>query len=186
MIKKSTILGIIVALVISIAAIGCSSSSETKPTTTATPTQTSAPTATITQDINGAATATSLDFTVQVTTQSVVSTCRYRARNIGTSSLDIRVDVSSQQMNSAYIISGSNRQGWIYSDGQWINFTTMYQGFDEYWNTWNGSFAGYRTSLAKNWTGLQGWTYTVPGVGTVTYTDITINPTLPDSLFQPN
>ena len=62
----------------------------------------------------------------------------------------------------------------------------MYQDFDEFWNAFYDGFEGYHNYLAEEWTGVQGWTYTVPGVGTVTYTNITINPDLPDSLFQPD
>ena len=182
--KRSTILGIIAALVISIAAIGCSSgSSGTQPTPTAVPTHTSAPTAAPTQVANGAATATSLDFIAQVTTQGDLYTYRYRARNIGTSSLDLRIDMSSSQMNAVYIVSGSTQHAWLYTSGQWMD---MSQSFAQYWGTWNTSFYGYQTALAEKWTGLQGWTDTIPGVGTVTYTDITINPALSASLFQPN
>ncbi len=186
MTKKYTVFGLIIALVISIAAVGCSSkTSEHKSTptpTTAASTPTTEPTATPTAAPNEAATATSLDFTARVTTQGVVYTYRYRARSIGTSSLDLRIDMSSQQMNVVYIVRGSTRQFWLYSGGQWLE---MSQSFDQYWSTWNESFAGYRTALAAEWTGLQDWTYTVSGV-TVTYTGITINPALPDSLFQPN
>ncbi len=49
--KRYAVLGIIIALVISIAAIGCSSgSSKPKPTPTQTPTQTASPTATATEE----------------------------------------------------------------------------------------------------------------------------------------
>jgi len=185
--KRYAVLGIIIALVISISAIGCSSgSSKPKPTPTQTPTQTASPTATATQETNEAATATSLDFTVQFETQGVVFTYRYRARDIGTSSLDFRFDMTSEQGNVAYILKGSTRQGWVYTGTEWLEFTTMYQDFDEFWNAFYDGFEGYHNYLAEEWTGVQGWTYTVPGVGTVTYTNITINPDLPDSLFQPD
>ena len=200
MMKRYAVLGIIIALVVSIAAIGCSSGSskpKSTPTPTQAPTQTATPTATATPTSeptaeptatpttgpNEAALATSLDFTIQVDTENVSYTYRYRARNIGTSSLDIRVDVTSAQMNAVYIVSGSSQQAWIYSDGQWLDVSQM---FDIYWDTWNGSFVGYQTALAEEWTGLQDWTHTVPGVGTVTYTNIEINPALPDSIFQPD
>jgi hypothetical protein len=186
MTRKYAALGLIITLVVSVAAIGCSSNKSTThnstPTHTAAPTQIATPTATATQENNGAATATSLDFTIQVDTQGAVYTYQYRARNIGTPSLDIRVDMTSEQVNAAYIVSGSSQQAWLYSDGQWID---MSQSFNTYWDTWSESFEGYQTYLAEEWTGLQGWTYDIPGDGSVTYTNIDINPSLPDSIFQP-
>lgn len=191
MMKRYAVLGIIIALVVSIVAIGCGSGKSTthKSTPTAThtvSTPTTEATSEPTEEPNEAATATSLAFTVEVDTQGVVYTYTYQARNIGTSSLDVRVDVTSDQFNAAYIVSGSTRQGWIYSGDQWLEFTAMYQDFDTFWNEWANSFEGYQGYLAEEWTGLTTWTYTIPGMGTVTYTNIDINPVLPDSLFQPD
>ena len=191
--KRYAVLGIIIALVVSIAAIGCTSSKSTKHKSTPTPTTAvSTPTTEATAEptetavANEAATATSLDFTVQVNTQNVSCAYRYRARNIGTTSLDFRYDLTSDQVNAAYILKGSTRQGWVYSGGQWIEFTTMYQDFDHFWDSFYYGFESYHSYLAEEWTGLQGWTYTIPGVGTVTYSNITINPTLSDDIFQPD
>jgi outer membrane lipoprotein-sorting protein len=50
-----------------------------------------------------------------------------------------------------------------------------------YYDGWEA----YHSSLAEEWAGQGTWTYNVPGVGSVTYKDITINPSLPDSVFQP-
>jgi hypothetical protein len=183
--KRYAVLAIIIALAVSIAAVGCSSSKST--THKSTPTHTAAPTTapTETQEANGAATATSLAFTVQVDTQGIVYTYQYRARNIGTSSLDIRQDASSDQVNVAYILKGSTQEGWAYNGEEWVEFTTIYQDFDTFWNAFSPSFSSYQNYLAEEWTGLQEWTYTIPNVGTVTYTNIEINPVLPDSVFQP-
>lgn len=192
--KRYAVLGIIIALVVSIAAIGCSSGGSSGPTPqpkTATPTQqaTQQPTSepTETQEANEAATATSLDFTVEYALEGMGTyTYRYMARNIGTSSLDIRIEWDSEQVDAKYILKGSTRQGWVYTGDQWIEFTTMYQDFDEFWDAFYESFEGYQTTLAEEWTGVQGWTYSFPGMGTVTYSNIDINPSLPDSVFQPD
>ena len=186
--KRYAVLGIILALVVSIAAIGCGGGGNAGPTPqpTAPPTQqpTSEPTAT--QETNPVVTATSLDFTVEYVIEGQGTfTYQYRARNIGTSNLDFRVDMSSPQMNMIYILKGSTQQGWVYSGGQWLEFTTMYQNWDEFWDAYYAGFEEYHDYLVEEWTGLEGWTYTVPGVGTVTYTNIDINPGLPDSIFQP-
>ena len=195
MVKRHAVLGIIVALVISIAAIGCSDGGSSGPTPqpqTATPTgqatqqPTSEPTAT--QVSNEVATATSLDFTVEYVIEGQGdSTWRYRARNIGTSDLDIRIDYSIQGVGEyIYILSGSSQEGWMYAGGQWMSYTQAGMSFNDYWDMWAEGFEEYHAALVEDWTGVQGWTYTVPGLGSVTYTDIDVNPSLSDSVFQPN
>ena len=62
----------------------------------------------------------------------------------------------------------------------------MYQDFDHFWDSFYYGFESYHNFLAEGWNGLQGWTYTIPGVGTVAYSNITINPTLSDDIFQPD
>lgn len=139
------------------------------------------------QEQNQAATASSLDFTVEVTVEGQgTATYWYRARNIGTSSLDFRIDVSMQGMEMKYILSGSSREGWVYNGQEWISFSMMYADWDEFWDSWYDGWDAYHTSLAEEWAGQGTWTYTVPGMGSVTYKNIKINPSLPDSVFQPD
>jgi hypothetical protein len=185
--KNYAVPGLIIALVISIAAIGCGSK-ESKPTPTPT-TTISTPTThpTQTPEANESAFATSLDFTVELVSADIgTATYRYRAKKIGTSSLDFRLDATSEQANTACILKGSTREGWVYTGSQWVEFTAMYQDFDEFRDAFYGVFNEYYNYLAEEWTGVQVWTYTVPEKGTVTYTNIKVNPNLPDSLFQPD
>jgi hypothetical protein len=197
MTKRFAVLGLIIALVVSIAAIGCDGGGSAGPTpqpktATAQPTEqptqqpTSEPTSAPTEAPNQAATATSLDFTIEYILEGMGTyTYQYRARNIGTSNLDFRVDMTSSQMDAAYILKGSTQQGWVYSGGQWFEFTTMYQNWDEFWDAQYEGFEEYHAALVEDWTGVEGWSYTMPGVGSVTYTNVNINPSLPDSVFQP-
>lgn len=144
------------------------------------------PTPQQTQDQNPAATASSLDFTVEIVAEGQgAMTYRYRARNIGTSSLDFRIDMSMQGTDMVYILSGSTQEGWVYNGQEWWAFTQMGMDWDEFWDTWYDGWESYHSSLAEEWAGQGTWTYNVPGVGSVTYKNITVNPSLPDSLFQP-
>lgn len=195
--KRYAALGLIIALVVSIAAIGCDGGGSAGPTpqpktATAQPTEqptqqpTEEPTSSPTEAPNPVATATSLDFTVEGIFEGIGAfTYRYRARNIGTSNLDFRYDMTTAQMNMAYILKGSTQQGWVYNGYDWIDFITVYQNWDEFWDAFYEGFEDYHSALVEEWTGLEGWTYTIPGVGSVTYTNIEINPSLPDSVFQP-
>lgn len=188
--KKFTVFGMIVVMLVLAVAVGCGGgSTELTPTPTQPVDQpTPTPTATATQETNDAATATSLDFTVEYVIEGQgTSVYRYRARNIDTSNLDIRIDYDIEGMGTAtYILSGSSQEGWIYAGGEWMSYTQTGMNFNDFWDAWAEGFNNYHQTLVDDWTGVQDWTYTVPGVGSVTYTNVDVNPNLPDSVFQPN
>jgi hypothetical protein len=73
--------------------------------------------------------------------------------------------------------SSELRKTQMYSGGQWIDLSSTYS---TQWDQWSQSFAGYKESLS----GWTGGTYTSPD-GTVTISDIQVNPDLSNSLFQP-
>ena len=129
----------------------------------------------------GIAGASSLDYKCDLTSPTGTLTYRFRARNIGTANMDIRVDMA----DIVYILSGSQREGWVYVAGQWMSFSDMGYNFDEQWNTQYGTFTGLKESLiAAGWTGGE-WSGTWGGM-TVRIYDIDVNPSLPDSLFRPD
>lgn len=186
--KRFVMSGLIVALIAVGVTMGCGDGeAEPTPTPMATPEITPTPTPTPTTGDGEVATASSIDFTITVEpTGGEPSTYRYRARNLGTSSLDIRVDCTIQGIDISYILKGSSQEGWIYTGGVWYSFADMFYNFSEWWDIYSDNLEEYHGYLAEEWAQQQEWTYTVPGVGTVTYSNITLNPTLPDSVFQPD
>jgi hypothetical protein len=104
----------------------------------------------------------------------------YSVKNAGTSSMMMRIEMQSAGDSFIYIINGALQKAWIYSGGEWTDFSEMYQ---TYWETWNSAWQGYHDSLL-GWTGAGDWTYTTPNGDTIRIYDISINPSLPDSLFQ--
>jgi hypothetical protein len=104
----------------------------------------------------------------------------YSVKNAGTSSMMMRIEMQSAGDSFTYIINGALQKAWIYSGGEWTDFSEMYQ---TYWETWNSAWQGYHDSLL-GWTGAGDWTYTTPNGDTIRIYDISINPSLPDSLFQ--
>jgi len=100
----------------------------------------------------------------------------FKAKDIGSSSMRIRIEGTAAGYDFIYIINGANQTLWVYAMGQW---TDMSSSFSTYWDTWTGAFEGYQTNLS----GWTGGTYTSPD-GTVTIHDIIVNPSLDDSLFQ--
>jgi hypothetical protein len=182
--KRFALAGLTLVLMATMLAMGCGEGNGggAQPTATQQPTQPPA-----TEVENPAATASSLDFTVEGESEGIGTfTYRYRARNIGTSDLDFRYDVSMQGMDVAYILKGSTQEGWAYNGQEWIEFSQTFPNWDAYWNAYYSGWESYHASLAEGWAGQGTWTYTVPGVGSVTYKNIEINPALPDSLFQPD
>jgi flagellar basal body-associated protein FliL len=131
-----------------------------------------------TVDVAGAS---SLQFKVSVTPAGEDSEeYTYMLKNAGTSSLMMRIEMESSDDNWVYIINGAQEKVWVYSDGEWMDLSVA---FPTYWDTWNSAWQGYRTNLL-DWTGVGDWSYTTPNGDTVRIYDITVNPSLADSLFQ--
>jgi len=131
-------------------------------------------------DIAGA---TSLQFSAELTTKGHPPiTYKYSASNIGTSSMVLRIDVTGSQANFVYIVNRAQETAWAYENNEW---TDISPDFPTQWNTWNSTWTDYRNGLLS-WTGSGNWTYTEPNGVSVRIYDIVVNPSLADSLFQPN
>jgi hypothetical protein len=146
----------------------------------ATPTPTAKPTSSSGPNVAGA---TSLQFTSTMTnsTGHSIGTYTYYAKNAGTSNLMIRIEYSDPSGdNFIYIVNGALQQAWVQTGGQWTDLSSAYSS---QWSTWNTAFTGYQNSLA-NWAGVGDYTYTSPNGDTVRIYNISVNPSLADSLFQ--
>jgi hypothetical protein len=158
------------------------------PGTTSTPgpssSATAGPTATSTGTGVNVAEATSLQFTISMTNSSGASlgSYTYSAKNAGTSNMMIRVEFADPSSGSSYvyIVNGAQQKAWMEVDGQW---TDLSSAFTSEFSSWDETFTGYKDSLA-DWSGLGDWTYTSPTGETVRIHDISVNPSLPDSLFE--
>jgi len=130
--------------------------------------------------------ATSIDFKVDVENDAERMIIRYRARNLDTDAPDLRVDYLEGGMIEIFIYDGSEGTGWI-SMGIMgnISFPNMDNDFLSSQNTYISEFRNYKDYLAEGWTGGE-WTYTIPGTETtIKFYDVWVNPTIPDSVFQP-
>jgi len=130
--------------------------------------------------------ATSIDFKVDVENDAERMTVRYRARNLDTDAPDLRVDYLEGGMIEIFIYNGSEGTGWI-SMGRMgnISFPNMDNDFISSQNIYISEFRNYKDYLAEGWTGGE-WTYTIPGTETtIKFYDVWVNPTIPDSIFQP-
>lgn len=166
---STLVIAVIVVVVIAVVGVGVywymgSSGNGGEATPTPTP---SAP------DVGGAS---SLQFSVEVTSDGTTYTNTYMAKNIGTSDLMIRIEMDGDMV---YIVNGAEEKAWYYMDGAWTDISST---FSDEWASWSTTVSGYQGELA-DWTGTGEWTYTEDGT-TVRIYDISVNPTLADSLFQ--
>jgi hypothetical protein len=123
--------------------------------------------------------ATSLQFSVNETTNGALVTYNFAGNNVNTSSLMLRVDIPGGSAgNYSYILSVSQQKSWDkVNDGAWTtgNYTAD-------WETWGAAWYNYDNALV-NWNGSdQTYSYTSAG-SSITIFCIAVNPTIPDSTF---
>jgi len=194
-VSRKTLIAVIVIVAIAAVAVGVylatrSGGDGSGPSVTPTPTPSSAvtptPAPTATPTSSGGANvagASSLQFTTSITSSSGTSrgTYTYYAKNAGTSNMMIRIEFTDPSgHNFVYILNGALQKAWVQSGGQWTDISSAYAS---QWSSWNSAFTGYKNSLT-GWSGVGDWTYTDPNGDTVRIYDITVNPSLADSLFQ--
>jgi hypothetical protein len=194
--SRKPLIAVIVVILIVVLAVGIYLAARgigTNPSVTPTPTPSSGVTATPSSSITPTPTssgtgvnvagASSLQFTVSVTNSSggTTSSYTYSAKNAGTTNMMIRVEFTDPSSGGSfvYIVNGAQQKAWMQTGGQWIDLTSSFS--DEFSN-WDSTFKDYQTSLA-DWNGLGDWSYTVGGE-TISIHNISVNPSLPDSLFE--
>ncbi len=143
-----------------------------------TPTTSSSPATSVTG-------ASSLQYSVDIsqdTAGALRGTYTYYGKNLGTSSTMMRIEFNdplNPGLATIIIVNGALQQAWYYSDRKWTDTSASYT---TYYNTQNQVWQGYMAYLA-GWNGVGDYSYTI-GAATVRIYDISVNPALPDSLFQ--
>jgi hypothetical protein len=125
--------------------------------------------------------ASSLQFSVSIVREGESYETMYSAKNIGTSDLMIRIDLSTTEGDIVYIVNGAQQKAWEYVGDEWNDLS---DAFSAQWDMWNPTLQGYTDNLSS-WTGAEEWTYTDTDGSPVTIYDITVNQSLADSLFEP-
>ena len=159
------------------------------PTASVEPTSTATPTASSTAAPEGLGNATSYEFNATETsnTGALVANLYYATKNLGTSNEELIWVVSTPSTGTTeYIINGIEQKAWIYSNGNWTDYSSSYavqQSSVELEGT------GYADMLA-GYGGTGSFSYTVPAGqqdsgDNVLFTNIQINPSIPDASFQP-
>jgi hypothetical protein len=154
-------------------------SETTLPSPSSSPAETAQPTATVAPSAPNIAGASSLRYSVSLTENGVVQgSYTYMGKNAGTNSFMMRIEVTSTDGNAIYIFNGAQQKAWTYSDGQWTDISELYT---VQFGVWNNLWQGYVNGLSA-WNGVGDYSYSSGG-STVRIYDISVNPTLEDSLF---
>jgi hypothetical protein len=128
--------------------------------------------------------ATSLQYTVDLTTAGVVGTYKFAGRNLGTASIELRVDANPVVVDGttySYIMFAGNQTSWNNETGTWGQGNFM----QDWGVTWSPQWSSYIAHDADWKAGDDDITYTDDSGNEVLIYDIVVNPTLPDSLFKP-
>jgi hypothetical protein len=123
--------------------------------------------------------ASSLQFSVDITGGASAGTYTFMAKNIGTSDMMIRVE-ASDDYELIDIVNGAQQKAWESVNGEWTDYSATYA---DQFNVWDSTLTAYKSSLAS-WTGASEYTYTDSDGNSVRIYNISLNPTLADSLFE--
>jgi len=154
------------------------------PGTSPTPTSGTSSTPTPSSSVTGAdiAGASSLQYSVAVTSDGVSQgSYTYYGKNAGTANFMMRIDYTDGSgTQGAFIINSAQQKVWSLSDGEWTDLSDLYA---MQYETWNSLWEAYNGYLGA-WTGTGDYTYSAGGDSVRIY-GISVNPSLPDSLFAP-
>jgi hypothetical protein len=131
------------------------------------------------EDVYTVGNATSLQFTISAEAGDSMGTTLYKAKNIGTSDMMVRLDIEMEGMTISYIVNGVEEKAWADEGAGWQDLSDTFQA---QYDIWVPVFDAYTDCFADWATGE--YTYDDGEGNTVTVSDIAINPTLEDSLFQ--
>jgi hypothetical protein len=126
--------------------------------------------------------ATSLQYDVDVTYQGTTTLSKFAGKNLGTSNMILRIDLSgSNQDNFTNVVNSADQTAWRSTNGNWADVSATYDtimaiGCGEQWRN--------NVNALANWTGTGDSTYTDSTGTSYRIYNVVINPTLADSLFQ--
>jgi hypothetical protein len=173
--QKTLAIAVVVIVVVAVAAAGVYLATQSGggggSTPTATPTSTPSG-----ADVAGSS---SLQFSVDISGGASAGTYTFMAKNIGESNLMVRVEMSNSY-ELIDIVNGAQQKAWESVNGDWNDLSANYA---DQFNVWDSTLSGYKSNLAS-WTGASEYTYTDPDGNSVRVYNISVNPTLADSLFE--
>jgi hypothetical protein len=133
------------------------------------------------EDVITVANATSLQYDADVTSMGETIQYNWAGKNLGTEDLMIRVDLLGGEMgNFSYIMNAGEQTAWQNIVGTWEE-----ADFAEQWASWGTAWTENLDELKADWSGTGDFTYTAENGDDITISNVSLNPELADSLFQP-
>jgi hypothetical protein len=128
--------------------------------------------------------ATSLRFSVSYpSNQEEPWRFTFFAKNAGAPNIMLRAEMTKPTgTKEIYIFNLAQTKAWIYMDGQLREYQE-YKSWKDIWASWQEQYETYKYNLAY-WTGAGDYTYTASNGTNIRIYDISVNPSLEDSLFQ--
>jgi hypothetical protein len=125
--------------------------------------------------------ATSMRFDVEADVEGAVETDRFTVKNLGTSDILLRVDqTDAQGTEFIYLMNQTGQTAWVKYAGEWMDMSSTFEA-----DYWNSELIG-KVALDKYMTALADWSGTGDYEGdTFTISNIVVNPTIEDSVFEP-
>lgn len=126
--------------------------------------------------------ATSMRFDVNATVDGLLEVDMFTMKNLGTSDILLRVDQTDAQGNAfVYLMNQTGQTAWVKYAGEWMDMSSTFES--DYWNSELIGYAAVETYM----TALEDWSGTGDYEGdTFIISNIVVNPTLEDSVFQPD
>jgi hypothetical protein len=123
----------------------------------------------------------SMQFSVTVTLSGVTEYYKYTVKDVGTANQKMRVERNSSAGDRyIFIVNGEEQTAWVSHNDKWTEYPDLFQN---YYDTYNTAWQGYRNDLQDYWSGVGDWENTSPNGDSLRVHDITIDPSLSDSLF---
>jgi hypothetical protein len=133
--------------------------------------------------------ATSLQVSADVIGSNVIGSqtpanpFNWSVANVGTANQKIRLTIYANQSDPTgytYIVNSQDQTAWKNENGTWVS-----DNYNDANALWGAQWTQTLNQLKANWTGNGNISFTNSFGDNVTVTKVTINPTLPDSLFEP-
>jgi len=126
-------------------------------------------------DVEGA---TSISFDVALADE----TDKFTAKNLGTSDVLLRVDQTDAEGNTfIYLMNQTGQEAWANFGGEWMDVSATFEA-----DYWNSPLIG-KVALDSYMTALADWSGTGDYEGDeFVISNISLNPELADSIFQPD
>ncbi len=126
--------------------------------------------------------ANSLQFEVELTSQGTTIKYKLAGKNLRAEDMKIRIDLlGGDAGNFYYILNPGEQEAWANIDSTWIDLS---DDFGAQWDLWGIEWINYVDNL-QNWAGTGEWSYTAPNGDFIRVYNISVNPVISDSLFQP-